>query len=106
MFRVDWPMLMAGLSKGCSVTKLRRLFTDHPATVGETYAQHFVSALGFSTQMMIGAMCCMVHAVLPFLFQTSGSGTIRRLHSAMVTHRSRGESTQVTEPQTNEPQRA
>jgi hypothetical protein len=80
-------MLMAGLSKGCSVTKLRRLFTDHPATVGETYAQHFVSAVGFSTQMMIGAMCC-------------------RLYSAMVTDRSRGDSTQVTEPQTNEPQRA
>lgn len=91
------------------MTKLRRLFTDHPATAGETYAQHFVSAVGFSTQMMIGAMCCLVHALLPFLFQTSGSGTIRRLYSAMVTDRnrvSRGESTPVTEPHTNEAQRA
>jgi hypothetical protein len=93
----------------CAVTKLRRLFTDHPATVGETYAQHFVSAVGFSAQMMIGAICCLVHAVLPFLFQTTGSGKIQCLYSAMVTNRGRvsdGGRVEVADPQTNEPQRA
>ena len=91
------------------MTKLRRLFTDHPSTVGETYTQHFVSAAGFAIQMMIGAICCLVHAVLPFLFQTTGSGKIQRLYSEMVMHRIRivrVDFNQITDRQTNEPQRA
>jgi hypothetical protein len=91
------------------VTRLRRLFTDHPATVGETYPQHLFSALGFSVQMLIGAMCCLVHAVLPFLFQTTGSGRIERLYSAMITNRHRGagsDCSQNTDRRADEPQRA
>jgi Family of unknown function (DUF6356) len=64
-------------------------FTEHPATVGETYGQHFQSALGYSISMIGGGLACMVHAVFPFLFEKTGSATIRSLHERMVTHRSR-----------------
>ena len=67
----------------------RLSFTEHPGTVGETYGQHFQSALGFSLSMIGGGLACMVHAVFPFLFEKTGSATIRSLHERMIAHRSR-----------------
>ena len=64
-------------------------FTDHPATVGETYGQHFVSAMGFSLSMLRAAFCCGVHALLPFLFEKTGSDCITELYDRMVTNRNR-----------------
>lgn len=67
----------------------RLSFTEHPATVGETYGQHFQTALGFSIGMIGGGLACLVHAFLPFLFESTGSATIRSLYERMIAHRSR-----------------
>ena len=64
-----------------------RRFTDHPATVNETYLQHLATAFGFGARMVVGGVACMVHGVLPWLCLTRGSDTIRLLHHRMVTHR-------------------
>ena len=64
-------------------------FTEHPATVGETYGEHFVSAMGFSLAMLRAAFACAVHAVFPFLFERTGSQCISGLYDRMVTNRSR-----------------
>lgn len=64
-----------------------KLFTDHPASVGESYGEHFLAASGFGLRMLAGALACLVHAVLPFLFVKTGSGIIRSLHDAMVVNR-------------------
>ena len=39
-----------------------RRFTDHPATVNETYFQHMGTAFGFGGSMLVGAsaVSCMV----------------------------------------------
>jgi len=66
-----------------------RLFTDHPATVDETYGQHFVAAMGFGLRMIWGGLVCMVHAIVPGAFCTKGSDTICELHERMVTNRRR-----------------
>jgi len=58
----------------------RRLFLDHPASVNETYAQHFRVAMGFGLRMMIGALGAMLHAFIPALCKTKGSDTVRQLH--------------------------
>ena len=68
---------------------LKTKFTEHPATVGESYGEHFVSAMGFSLAMLRAAFCCAVHAVLPFLFVKTGSECITELHDRMVTNRSK-----------------
>ena len=68
---------------------LKTKFTEHPATVGESYGEHFVSAMGFSVAMLRAAFCCAVHAVLPFLFVKTGSECITELHDRMVTNRSK-----------------
>ena len=71
------------------MTILKRLFTDHPATVGETYGEHFTAAMGFGLRMIWGGLVCMVHAIVPGAFCTTGSDTIRELHEKMVTNRRR-----------------
>ena len=67
--------------------RISEIFTRHPATVGETYGQHFRAALGFAARMLIGGLACLVHAVLPFLFVRTGSGIIDELHDRMVVNR-------------------
>ena len=64
-------------------------FTEHPATVGETYAEHLRAASGFGMAMVGGGLACLVHALLPFLFVTTGSRTIGTLHERMITNRRR-----------------
>lgn len=68
---------------------LKSAFTDHPASVGETYGQHMGMAFGFAGRMFLGSLACLIHGVLPFLFVRTGSATITDLHGRMVTHRDR-----------------
>ncbi len=68
---------------------LRRLFTEHPASVGETYFQHLCAATGFSIRMLAGAIACFIHALLPFTFQHTGSGFVAGLYDRMITNRRR-----------------
>jgi hypothetical protein len=69
---------------------LRLSFTEHPASVGETYGEHFRSACNYSASMIWGGLACLVHAIFPFVFVSTGSSTVRKLHERMVTNRVRG----------------
>jgi hypothetical protein len=66
---------------------LRRWFTEHPASVGESYLEHLRTAFGFSSRMLVGSLACFVHALLPFAFTRTGSKCIDELHARMVTQR-------------------
>ncbi|MGF1612254.1 MAG: DUF6356 family protein [Kiloniellales bacterium] len=68
---------------------VKRLFTDHPASVGETYSEHLVMAAGFGWRLVFAGLACFAHALLPFLFERTGSRTIAELHDSMVIKRSR-----------------
>ena len=75
-----------------------KAFTDHPASVGETYAEHFGVATRFGWRLTRGGIGCMVHGLLPFAFKTSGSDTVKELHDQLVAKRSaaRAAQTQMT----------
>ena len=64
-----------------------RLLTRHLDSVNETYLEHMGHAMGFAAAMAFGAIVCFVHALLPFLFERTGSDCIRRLHERMVVNR-------------------
>lgn len=66
-----------------------KLFTSHPNSVGESYFEHMGQAASFSACMIGAGLACAVHAVLPFLFKSTGRETIVKLHHRMVTHRVR-----------------
>ena len=61
--------------------------TEHLREVGETYTEHLVKAAGFGITMLAAGLACLVHALFPFLFVTTGSRCIRRLHSQMENRR-------------------
>jgi len=66
---------------------LQTLFIQHPASVGETYGEHMVSAGGFAARLAVAAGVCAVHALLPFLFEKTGSRLVTELYGRMVAHR-------------------
>ena len=63
---------------------LKALFTKHPADVGETYGQHFATAMSYSFPLFRAAFATAVHAILPFCFERTGSECIVRLHERLL----------------------
>ena len=59
--------------------RLAKLFTDHPASVDETYFGHMGFALWFASRLAMAASAAVVHAFLPFLFETTASSIVREL---------------------------
>ena len=66
---------------------LPRAFTEHPASVGESYGEHLGRALYFGLRMVFAGIACLVHGVLPFAFVRTGSSAISELNDRMVTSR-------------------
>ncbi len=56
------------------------IFTNHPATVNETFLQHMKFALGFSFWLGVASMAALVHAIIPALCETTASRILKRLH--------------------------
>ena len=75
--------------------RLARLFTSHPAAVGESYFGHMAFAAWFSSRLFMAAGAALIHAFLPFLFDSTASRIVRELYER--TH-NRG-SHAVKEPQ-------
>ena len=67
----------------------RTWFTEHPASVHESYGQHMAASWSFAWRMLVGALACFVHGLFPFLCVSKGSATIRSLHERMVMNRIR-----------------
>jgi len=65
------------------------LFTDHPNSVGETYIQHLAMAASFALRLFTGSICCLSHALFPFLFVGTASRIIIELNDRMVMNRAR-----------------
>ena len=62
------------------MSKFTELMTAHPASVDESYGEHFLFALRFSGTLMLAAGAALVHAVLPFLFEKTASQIVARLY--------------------------
>jgi len=57
------------------------LFTDHPATVNETYFGHMRFAFGFAFWLGVAALAALVHAIVPASFETTAGRILKRLHA-------------------------
>lgn len=68
---------------------IKKSFTEHPASVGETYFEHMGSAFGFGSKMVVAGIACLLHGFFPFLFERTGRTCVQELHHRMVTHRDR-----------------
>ena len=64
-----------------------RLLLAHPRTVGETYVEHAGIAGRFGATMVAGGIKCMVHAVLPSVFERSASDCVAALNRELTRRR-------------------
>ena len=69
---------------------IRRHFTEHPASVGETYFEHFRMAAGFARTLAKATVACSAHALIPSMCERTASTAIRDLN-ARLTAGARGE---------------
>jgi len=66
---------------------MRKLFIEHPESVGESYTEHAGHSLWFAGRLFVAAMACTIHAAFPFLCTKTGSGIIQELYEKMVANR-------------------
>ena len=63
---------------------IKDYFTEHPASVGETYLEHFRVASRFAKELALASVAAAAHAIAPSLFASTASTKIRQLHSEMT----------------------
>ena len=56
------------------------IFTKHPNNIGETYIRHCLQALRYSFTFLFLFVITLIHAIFPFLFQTTVSDVLRELN--------------------------
>ena len=85
-----------GTSSHLTDSPLDRLFFRHPREQGETYLEHFKVASRLAVMSGVGAICMIVHAIVPGvnLFETIGtcSTTYYRNILDMITRNSKNKS--------------
>lgn len=64
---------------------IRQHFTDHPASVGETYGEHFKVSAGFAGSLAFAAVAAALHAVVPSRCTKTASTRIIAMHERMTT---------------------
>lgn len=60
---------------------IKQVFLDHPASVDESYGQHFRFALTFSLTLFGAAFAALVHALIPCLFEKTASRRVAALYN-------------------------
>ncbi len=59
---------------------MKTLFTRHPNSIGESFIKHFIVALSVGCRMVFAGLACIIHAFLPFLFDSTASNTVQKIH--------------------------
>ena len=67
--------------------RLLQPFTEHPASVDETYGEHFRVAVGFARTLVVAAGAAAIHAVVPAWCEHTASRRIVELHERISTGR-------------------
>lgn len=70
---------MSDLKSSANSNGLLRAFTDHPASVNETYGEHFVFAGRFGLKLIGAGLAACIHGFLPFAFKTTASRTVQEM---------------------------
>ena len=66
------------------MTRSPNYFTAHLSNIGESYGQHFLHAIYYFVMLLTAAICALIHAILPFLFEKTASQIISKLYRKMT----------------------
>ncbi len=67
-----------------------RHFTDHPRSLGMSWARHGAGAVGIGFRMIGAGAACIVHAVVPAWFTETAGKTVVSLHEHMTQRKASG----------------
>jgi len=70
-------------------TSIDRYFLSHPRSVNESYREHAGVAFRISVRLFGAAFAALVHAVIPCLFVTTASSTIKELNADIMSRTNR-----------------
>ena len=56
------------------------LMTEHPGKINETYIEHFLCASHMAKEMAKISTIMMIHAICPFLYETTASDKLKELN--------------------------
>lgn len=73
---------------------LDRVFLAHPRTVGESYLEHSAFAFGIGARLLLAGMAALVHAIVPYLCETTASRIILAMNAGIVARRARASQSQ------------
>ena len=59
---------------------MRRLFSDHPRSLGMSYAQHGIGAIKISGELIGAGLAALVHAIVPGWFTETAGRTVTRIY--------------------------
>jgi hypothetical protein len=69
--------------------RMQRFFTEHPRSLGMSWAGHGVGAVKIGAEL-IGAGCaCLVHAAVPAWFTQTAGKTVTRMYDHMNQRKAR-----------------
>ena len=88
-----WARKRRTVSSGCTYDQpmtIINVFTEHPKTVGESWARHARFALSASGLLARAALAAAIHAVVPALFETTASRIVDELHARIYGPRCSG----------------
>jgi hypothetical protein len=60
------------------------IFTDHPRSLGMTWASHGAGAVRIGAELIGAGAACIVHAAVPGWFTETAGRTVLKLHDAML----------------------
>ena len=64
-------------------------FTKHPKEVNETYFEHMCCAFKFHFTLLKLSTAALIHAIFPFLCETTASDGIKELNDCMQNRRNK-----------------
>lgn len=63
---------------------LKRLFRNHPQSLGMSWARHAAGAIAIGVRMVGAGAACFVHAIVPGWFTETAGRTVVELHEHMT----------------------
>ncbi|MCP5076338.1 MAG: hypothetical protein GY947_23965 [Rhodobacteraceae bacterium] len=59
---------------------INRIFLEHPASVDDTFGEHFLFATKLSGMLFVAASAALLHAFVPAAFEKTASRIVARLY--------------------------
>lgn len=61
-----------------------RMFTDHPRSLGMSWASHGIGAVGIAVRLIGAGLACLIHALVPAWFTQTAGKTVTQMHDEIV----------------------